>query len=288
MKIVVTGGGGFIGKAVVARGEAEGHDVWTFDRADGHDILGDLSGLKGADSVIHLAGLLGTHELFQEAEEAVRVNVIGSLRVMQWCVENDAGYVGIMMPDLFPSIYTATKIATKRLADALHHSRNLKVSHVRAFNAYGPGQKFGPGHPQKILPTFAVAGWRNDPIPIWGDGTQVVDLIHADDLARLLVYATGWTGNEVFDGGSGTQISVNQLAQFVLQVTGSKAGVTHLPMRDGEIPPKDCRAKGEGWDLLPPGTEPTFDWGRIANAIVSYKEPVNTVRNASGQVVAVW
>ncbi len=288
MRIAVTGGGGFIGRAVVKRGEAEGHEVWTFDRADGHDILGDLGGLKGADSVIHLAGLLGTHELFQEVEEAVRVNVIGSLRVMQWCIENDAGYVGIMMPDLFPSIYTATKIATKRLADALHHSRNLQVSHVRAFNAYGPGQKFGPGHPQKILPTFAVAGWRNVPIPIWGDGTQVVDLVHTDDLAKLLVHATMWTGNEVFDGGSGTQISVNQLAQFVLQVTGSTAGVEHLPMRDGEIPPSDCRAKGEGWDLLPPETQPTFDWGRIAHAIMSYKDQVNTVRNAAGQVVAVW
>jgi UDP-glucose 4-epimerase len=271
VRIAVTGGSGFIGKAVLTWAETNGHEVWTFDRADGHDILGDLDGLKGADSVIHLAGLLGTHELFEEAEEAVRINVVGSLRVMQWCIENGSGYVGIMMPDLFPSIYTATKIASKRLADALHHSRGLKVSHVRAFNAYGRGQKFGPGHPQKILPTFAVAGWRNEPIPIWGDGCQVVDLIHADDLAKLLVFATGWTGNQVFDGGTGTQISINALASFVLKVTGSTGGVVHLPMRDGEIPPKNCRATGEGWDLLPPGLEPTFDWGRIANAIVSYK-----------------
>lgn len=271
MRIAVTGGGGFIGQPVVRRAWDLGLEAWTFDRADGHDVMGDLGGLKGADAVIHLAGLLGTHELFEEAEEAVRVNVIGSLRVMQWCIENGSGYVGIMMPDLFPSIYTATKIASKRLADALYHSRGLKVSHVRAYNAYGPGQKFGPGHPQKILPTFAVAGWRNEPIPIWGDGTQVVDLIHTDDLAKLLVAATMWTDNQVFDGGTGTQISVNQLAQYVISVTGSKAGVKHLPMRDGEIPPKECRAKGEGWDLLPSEMVPTFNWGRVANAIVSYR-----------------
>jgi len=272
MRIAVTGGGGFIGLPVIREAQRQGHEAWTFDRADGNDILEDLSDLKGADCVIHLAGLLGTHELFEDPEEAVRVNVIGSLRVMQWCIEYGAHYVGIMMPDLFPSIYTATKIASKRLADALHHSRGLRVSHVRAFNAFGPGQKYGPGHPQKILPTFALAGWRNEPIPIWGDGTQVVDLIHADDLARLLLHATGWTRNEVFDGGTGTQISINQLAQFTLQVTGSTAGVTYLPMRDGEIPPKECRATGEGWDLLPAEMVPAFDWGRVANTIVSYKD----------------
>ncbi len=272
MKIAITGGSGFIGKAVIDRALVLGHDPWTFDRSDGNDILDDLSGLRGADSVIHLAGLLGTHELFEDAEEAVRVNVIGSLRVMQWCIENDASYVGILMPDIFPSMYTATKIASKRIADALHHSRQLRCSHVRAFNAYGPGQKFGPGHPQKIVPTFAVAGWRNEPIPIWGDGTQVVDLVHTDDLAKVLVAATAFTGNEVFDGGSGTQVSVNSIAQFVIAVTGSTAGVQNLPMRDGEKPTLDCRAKGEGWDLLLPEERPApFMWGRLANTIVSYK-----------------
>jgi len=272
VRIAVTGGGGFIGQPVLREAHAQGHDAWTFDREDGNDILGDLSDLKGAGAVIHLAGLLGTHELFAEAERAVEVNVIGSLRIMQWCIENNAGYVGILMPDLFPSVYTATKIASKRFADALHHSRGLKVSHVRAFNAYGPNQKWGPGHPQKILPTFAMAAWRNLPIPIWGNGEQVVDLIHTEDLAKLLVHATIWRNNEVFDGGTGTAISVNQLAQFTLQVTGSTGGVEHLPMRDGEEPTRECRASGVGWDKLPGRCIPTHDWGRIANTIVSYRE----------------
>ena len=164
MKIVVTGGGGFIGNATRLYAQELGHEVWTFDRADGHDVMGDLEGLKGADTVIHLAGLLGTHELFNTVQDAIDINITGSYRVMDWCLNNDASYVGIAMPDAFPSIYTATKIATQRLATALHHSRGLRVSHVRAFNAYGPGQKHGPGHPQKIIPTFATAAWRQDPI----------------------------------------------------------------------------------------------------------------------------
>lgn len=268
MKIAITGGGGFIGHATRLYAQELGHEVWTFDRADGHDILGDLDGLKGADAVIHLAGLLGTHELFATVQDAIDVNISGSYRVMEWCLANDASYVGITMPDAFPSIYTATKIATQRLATALHHSRGLRVSHVRAFNAYGPGQKYGTGHPQKIIPTFATAAWRNEPIPVWGDGTQTVDLIHVDDIARILVKATKLTNNETVDAGTGTPHTVNQIASYVLKVTKSTASVQHLPMRDGEQP-TTIVAKGEGWDLI--GFKPLFTWPDLGATVRWYR-----------------
>ncbi len=268
MRIAVTGGSGFIGKPTVRYAQTQGHDAWTFDRQDGHDIMGDLKGLEGAEAVIHMAGLLGTHELFDQAEEAVRVNVIGSLRIMQWCVDHDANYVGITMPDAFPSIYTATKIASQRLATALHHSRGLKVSHVRAFNAYGPDQKFGPGHPQKIIPTFATLAWQNRAIPIWGDGLQSVDLVHSGDVAAMLVEATKFGNNEIFDAGTGVALTVNQVANVVRRVTGSTRGVVHLPMRDGEVP-THIVASGEGWDVI--GFQPTHDLERLAEVIRWYQ-----------------
>lgn len=269
MKIAVTGGGGFIGAATIRYAQEQGYEAWTFDRSDGNDIMGSLDGLKGADSVIHLAGVLGTHELFEDPEQAVIVNVIGSLRIMEWCLDNGAGYVGITMPDAFPSIYTATKIASQRLATALHHSRGLPVSHVRAFNAYGPGQKYGPGHPQKIIPTFASLAWKNIPIPIWGDGRQTVDLVYVDDIARILVEATSLTNNEVIDAGTGTALTVNQVANFVLKVTKSHGGAQHLPMRDGETP-TEIVAKGEGWEYLG-GDDPSFDWDLLRKTIVWYR-----------------
>lgn len=270
MKIAVTGGNGFIGAAVLRVAQEWGHDAWSFDRSDGNNIMGPLDGLKGADSVIHLAGLLGTHELFEAVEESIDVNIFGAYRIMNWCLENEASYVGITMPDAFPSIYTATKIASQRLATALYHSRGLRVSHVRAFNAYGPGQKYGPGHPQKIIPTFASLGWRQVPIPIWGDGTQGVDLIHVDDIARILVGATNWTGNQIIDAGTGTSTSVNQVADFVLQVTKSAGGAEHLPMRDGETPTRIV-AQGAGWNLLPPGMKPIFSWDKLEETVRWYR-----------------
>lgn len=274
MRIAVTGGSGFIGQAVLREAHRWSDDAWTFDRSEGCDVLGDLTGLKGADAVIHLAGLLGTSELLEQTEEAIRVNILGSHRVMQWCIDNDAKYIGILMPDLFPSVYTATKIATKRLCDALVNGAGLRAAHIRAFNAYGPGQKHGPGHPQKILPTFAHNAWRGLDIPIWGDGTQVVDMVHADDLGKLLVWAAEELGdNEVIDGGTGTAITVNQLAHFTKFVTGSKSQVVYLPMRPGETPTRDCRATGEGWERFGEdgSMKPKFSWDRIAEAIHSYK-----------------
>jgi UDP-glucose 4-epimerase len=269
MKIAITGGSGFLGKATAYEAVHAGHTVWTFDRADGCDVLGPLSGLKGADAVIHLAGVLGTAELFDTPEVAVDVNIKGSLRILQWCRENDAAYVGITMPDAFPSVYTATKIAAQRLATAWHEAYGVPVSHVRAFNAYGPGQAHGLGHPQKILPTFSVEAWNGRPIPVWGDGTQTVDLVHSYDVARMLVSACTAGGDDaVFDAGTGVAVTVNELARVVLDVTGSIAGIEHLPMRTGEKP-TEIVAAGEGWDRL--DWKPSMDWPKITKTINWYK-----------------
>jgi len=275
MKIAVTGGNCFIGLPTIYAAEKLGHEAWSFDRADGNDIMGSLDGLKGADAVIHLAGVLGTHELFSFPEHAVEVNITGSLRIMNWCIEHRAAYVGIMMPDVFPSIYTATKIAAHRLSQALCHSAGLHAAHVRAFNAYGPGQKHGAGHPQKIMPTFATNAWRREPLPIWGTGNQTVDMIHVDDLARMLVDATQWAGpgNVTFDGGTGVPMTVLEVAQLACKVAGwefdgSPGRMQLLPMRRGEVETQIV-ATGEGWDRL--GWRPRYDQGLMAEAIGSYR-----------------
>jgi len=272
MKIVVTGGSGFLGAATVKYARETGHEVWTFDHADGHDILGDLDGLKDADHVIHLAGLLGTHELFEDVERAVDVNVHGTRRVLDWCRANHAGYTGITMPDAFPSIYTATKLAPDRLATAYHHAFGVPVSRVRAFNAHGPGQKHGPGHPQKILPTFATEAWAGRPLPVWGAGTQTVDLVTADDLGRMLVDATAYGDDDVFDGGTGKAQSVMTVARYVIRRVTAKGGpsakIVHKPMRRGETP-TDIVARGVGWERL--GWKPFFSWDDVAKTVDSYR-----------------
>lgn len=248
---MVTGSGGFIGRAVVGELAFRGIEVVEFNLPD-HDVQDPydvMTSMEGCDSVIHLAGVLGTHELFDTPHLAVDVNIHGSLNVLDACRKHGTGYVGITMPQVFPSIYTATKIATTKLATAYHLTHGVPVSHVRAFNAFGPGQAHGPGHPQKIIPTFAYNAWHDIPVPVWGDGTQGVDLIHTHELAKMLVDATRFGNDETFDGGTGTPWTVNQVVEEVFRIVGKPVNVQHLPMRRGEVPTAIV-ATGEGWDKL--------------------------------------
>lgn len=248
---MVTGGAGFIGSHVRDWAEKAGHEVAFFDKREGNDILGDLGAMTrfNPDAVIHLAGVLGTMELFETIEDAIEKNVLGSYRIAQWCSANDANYVGILVPDVFPSIYCATKVAAHRITSAMHAAGRLKVSHVIAYNAHGAGQAYGPGHPRKFGPTFSIAAWNEQPIPIWGDGSALVDPVPVSVVARMLVDACRFGDDQVFDGGLGIEVTVQEIAEEVLKITGSSAGIAHEPMRIGETP-TNVAATGRGWDLL--------------------------------------
>lgn len=287
MRIAVTGGAGFLGQSVIEHGLAAGHDMHVIDRnstrtgraADvSHwgDIAGALDEIR-PEHVIHLAGVLGTSELFDgfNANRAVKVNVGGALNVIQWCTEQQAGYTTITMPDSgWANVYAATKGCAVQLAEAYRRHKGLRVSNVCAYNAYGPAQAHGPGHPQKIIPTFARRAWAGHPIQVWGDGEQTVDLVHADDIARMLIDATRFGDGETFDAGTGEALTVNQVADFVNEVTGrmdtsSDRCIEYLPMRAGEDPGTEIVATGRGWNLL--GWHPVMDWTLLRECIESYR-----------------
>ena len=250
-------------------GRAMGHEMMSFDHRDGNNILGPLTALDNfhADSVIHLAGVLGTHELFDNVHGAIDVNIHGTVKILDWCRYANAGYVGITMPPVFPSVYTATKICVDRLATAWRREFGVPVAKVRAFNAFGPGQAYGEGHPQKIIPTFAVHAWQRRPIPIWGDGNQTVDLIDVAQIARILIEATQHGDDVTIDAGSGVQYTVNEIASFVADVTGSLIPHEYLPMRRGEEP-TSIVAQREGWDRL--SFTPGLDMDALEQTIHAY------------------
>jgi UDP-glucose 4-epimerase len=274
MKVLVTGGTGFIGSAVMKELELRGHEGVSFDRKLGHDVRNedDLWSVgDDCDHVIHLAGVLGTHELFDTPQLAIDVNITGSMNVLEFCRRKGAGYTGITMPQVFPSLYTATKIATTAFATAYHHTHGVDVSHVRAFNAFGPGQAHGPGHPQKIIPTFAVNAWHDRPLPVWGDGTQSVDLIYTPHLAQILVAAIGFGDDQTFDGGTGVPWTVNEVVDMIAYATRKRVKVDYLPMRRGEIPTQIV-ATGENWDLLPEWVDTQWNYGDLEETVLWYKD----------------
>lgn len=270
-RVLITGGRGFIGRAV---GRAFAADDWTVVTTDRECDVRNAWEVEGAirehrpDVVVHLAGVLGTHELFDRIGEAIDVNVKGTANVLESCRKWEARYVGVTMPPVFPSVYTATKMAATRLASAYHYSYGLPVSHVQAFNAFGAGQAHGPTDPQKILPTFATEAWYGRPLPIWGDGLQGVDLIDVDELGLVFRAAADHGDDWQVDGGTGHSLTVLEVAELVLDITGSKAGVEHLPMRRGEVPTKIV-AEGVGWDRLP--RPPQFTIEQLERCVHSYR-----------------
>lgn len=267
MKVLVTGGAGFIGSAVCRELERRDITAIPVDRANGTNILTDP--LPDGDGVIHLAGVLGTAELFDTPDTAVEVNVKGTLRVLEWAAVEKSPYVGITMPvnSGWVNVYTATKAASQILASAWHRHHGVPVSHVRAYNAFGPGQH--TGSPFKIIPTFAHEAYHGRPIPIWGSGEQTADLVYVEDIARMLVDALAYGDDQVFDAGTGQAQTVNNIATRVLEITGSRAGVVHLPMRLGEDPDTKIIAEGEGWATL--GWQPEFFDGDLVETVESYR-----------------
>lgn len=275
MRVLVTGGRGWIGSAVCKALERRGHAFYVFDRNDGLDVADAAAvdaAVRDVDHVIHLAGVLGTHELFANPVRAVEANVLGSLNVTRACLAAGVGLTEITMPRVNPSLYAATKACAMDIAEAYRHAEGLRVSYVRAYNAYGPGQAYGGDHPQKIVPTFATAGWLGEPLPIWGDGMLWVDLVHVDDVARMLVEATAFGDGQVFDAGSGYVQTVLEVARKVIELTGGRSKIDHLPARKGErVMPTDADvARRENWDLLA-GWHPVFDPDRFRDAVMSYR-----------------
>lgn len=255
MKVAVTGGDGFIGRVVERELLQRGDHAVCIDRATGIDVVDNesvLEALQGVDGVIHLAGVLGTSELFAEPEKAVEVNILGTISVLKACAVTGARYVGITMPQVWDNVYQVTKNAAVGLSTAWHKHFGVRVSHVRAYNVYGVGQKVGS--PQKIIPTFSAAAWAKKPMPIWGDGLQTVDLVWVEDVARMLVDALDYGDCQTFDAGTGHQTTVRDVAELVWEFVHGEVDLEEhsrfLPMRKGENEGTEVGAQGEGWDAL--------------------------------------
>lgn len=257
MRILVTGGNGFIGSYVCARLLELGHTAAIFDRVTGLSRLftastmygpttechlGDVSNERSvsqsvyhSDGVIHLAGVLGTQETIHDPRPAAEVNLLGSLNVFQACALHKKRCVYIAVGNHWMNNpYSITKTAAERFALMYNKERGTEIAVVRGLNAYGPGQKSSPV--RKIIPNFILPALKNEAISIYGDGSQVMDMIYVSDLAAILcdaLFLDHGVYDRVFEAGTGRKTSVLEIAHEVIKQVGS-GRVHHLPMRPGE------------------------------------------------------
>ncbi len=247
MKVLVTGGSGFIGSYVVRRLIDLAHEPTIFDQRARHrstvdTFLGDvrdqvavLGAVASHDAVIHLAGVLGTQETIAEPLPAVETNIYGSINVFKACAQYERPCVFIAVGNHWMNnSYSITKTTAERFAFMFNKELGTRISVVRALNAYGPGQKAAPV--RKIMPNLILPVLNGEPITIYGDGEQVMDMIYAADVADVLcraLFNDHGVYDRVFEAGTGRQTTVNEIAQVVIDSVGG-GEIRHVPMRPGE------------------------------------------------------
>jgi len=265
MRVLVTGGAGFIGRAVCQELLNSLHEPVILDHRRefiGWDVtLGDIrdatavtEAVAHVDGVIHLAGILGTQETITNPRPAAETNILGGLNVLEACAQYGVPLVNIAVGNHFEqNTYSITKSTVERFTQMYGRDRGLKACSVRAYNAYGPGQAvaqpYGKSRVRKIIPSFVSRALHDQAIQVYGDGSQVMDMIFVEDVARCLVAAfegIGGLAGGVYQAGTGRRTTVAGIAKAVqaevMEQTGVTPKIEHLPMRPGETPGSEVRA----------------------------------------------
>ncbi len=261
---MVTGGCGFIGRAVVAAFRRRGARVTIVDRepvtvADEGVVAvqGDLADpevreravVPGTDGIVHLAAITSvlrsvempsrtysenvanTHELLELARmHGVRRFVLASTNA----VVGDVGTATITedMPLRPLTPYGATKAACEMLMSGYAGAYDMATCALRFTNVYGPGMS----HKDSFVPRLMRAALTGGGVKVYGDGGQRRDLVFLDDVVRAieLAWDSGHVGRAVV--GAGHSVSVLELIDTVREVTGCPIPVEHVPAPGGEMP----------------------------------------------------
>lgn len=264
MKVLVTGGAGFIGSNLTRRLLADGHDVSvvdnesngrrenvpagaTYTKADvtRPDEIAPVFA-RGFDAVCHLAGQVSIIRAFDNPVGDLRTNTEGTIVVLQQCLAHKVSrliYASSMTayghcrvvptPETEPcdpdSYYGITKFAAERYVHSTAARPDLTsplhVTSLRMFSVYGPGQPLDNPY-QGVLGIFIGKVLRGEPITIFGSGEQTRDFVYIDDIVDgwALALRTPAAHGAIINLGSGSSRSINQLAAEAIAAFGIAPG----------------------------------------------------------------
>jgi UDP-glucose 4-epimerase len=143
--------------------------------------------------------------------------------------ESDDRVVGA--PQKIRWTYSDAKAIEEAMAFALHQEKNLPVTTVRLFNTVGPRQT---GRYGMVIPRFIQAALKNEPLTIYGDGTQSRVFCHVDDAVQAIaaIAHNDATIGEVYNVGGSGEVTIKQLAEKVIALTRSLSAITYTPYLD--------------------------------------------------------
>ena len=232
MKILVTGGAGFVGTNLCKRLLADGHQVVSIDNyntgLEANHIEGveyidcdlrDLKEFPEVDVVFHMAAIARIQPSFNNPVEYFTTNANGTLNLVDWCASKKVPlvYAGSSSKHSgkFKNPYTFSKDVGEEIVELYREHFNLKASITRFYNVYGPHQLTEGGY------TTLIGRWLSNlekdvQCEIYGDGEQRRDFTHVDDIVDALVrimYKEYYAYD--FELGRGKNISVNEVAEMM-------------------------------------------------------------------------
>jgi UDP-N-acetylglucosamine/UDP-N-acetyl-alpha-D-glucosaminouronate 4-epimerase len=273
LRYLVTGGAGFIGSHIVDELVRRGHNVVVFDdlstgKEDNlsnvrakiefrKESIGDPSALRdatgGADYVVHLAAQTSVPRSIEKPFQTNAVNIDGTLNVL--IAARDAKVKRFVyaassaaygetptlpkresMPAAPISPYGVTKYVGELYAQCFGRAYGLENVSVRFFNVFGPRQDPTSQY-SGVLSRFMLAVIRGEQPVVFGDGNQSRDFTYVDNIVSETLSACEAKGASgmVFNGGTGAQITLNDVVKLLEKITGRKISAKYDPPRTGDI-----------------------------------------------------
>lgn len=285
MRVLVTGGSGFIGRHVVRALLDRGGDVVVADREAGTDAGSPVSGVEavagdlrdpgvldaavrpGLDAVVHLAAVTSVLGSTQRPAETYETNVAVTAALLELMRQRGVGRLAFASTNAVagsdPSApgprtldetstlrpltpYGATKAAAEMLLSGWSQTYGMTAAALRLTNVYGPGME----RKDSFVPRLLRAARSGEPVRVYGDGEQVRDYVYVEDVARAFVAALDREHSGPLTVGAGRSVSVNTLVELARAATGAPIPVEHAAAQRGEMPRVEVdvsRARALGW-----------------------------------------
>ena len=282
MKVLVTGGAGFIGSHFVRRLVAAGDDPVVLDKltyagnpanledAGAELVVGDIADVDavaragmGCAAVVNFAAETHVDRSILGAAEFIHTNVLGTQTLLEWARGTGARLVQVSTDEVYGDLegggrshesdplhpsspYSATKAAADLLIPAYVRTYGVNASVTRGANTYGPRQ-----YPEKLIPLFVTNALDGLPLPVYGDGHQRREWLHAQDhcAAIELVLREGAPG-EAYNVG-GEEFENIEVIRRIVELTGADPGlVVHVDDRAGHdrrYALDDAKLRSLGW-----------------------------------------
>jgi UDP-glucose 4-epimerase len=268
MRVLITGGAGFIGSHLARKWSKESEVIildnlrtGNRENLDGLNVEfveGDIKDsatvkkcMKDVDIVFHLAAMVSVPESVESPEACVMDNVMGTLNLLQaaskagvgrFVFASSAAVYGnnpempkleTMLPEP-RSPYAVTKLDGEYYLDFFNDQHGLSTASLRFFNVFGPRQN--PSGPYaSAVPVFICKALKEEPITIFGDGKQTRDFIYVEDIVSALSFLAVQDVAGVFNAGYGKTTRIDELANMIKEKTASASALVYKDERAGDV-----------------------------------------------------